>query len=49
MFEQCLECSNNVCIFSLRFQKWKIITGKTPFFVIGPFCTLHSIHLNIGF
>ena len=22
---------------------------KTPFFVIGPFCTPHSIYLDIGF
>ena len=27
----------------------RIVTGKTPFFVIGPFCTHHSICLNIGF
>ena len=30
-------------------QKNKVITGKIPFFVIGPFCTHHSICLNIGF
>ena len=30
-----------------NFQKNKVITGKTPFFVIGPFCTHHSIFLNI--
>ena len=30
-------------------QKNKIVTGKTPFFVIGPFCAHHSICLNIGF
>ena len=24
-------------------------TGKTPFFVVRPFCTHHSICLNIGF
>ena len=27
----------------------KVVTGKTPFFVVGPFCTHHSICLNIGF
>ena len=27
----------------------KVVIGKTPFFVIGPFCTYHSICLNIGF
>ena len=32
-----------------NFQKNKVVTGKTPFFVIGPFCTHHSICLNIGF
>ena len=31
------------------FQKNKAVTGKTPFFVMGPFCTHHSICLNIGF
>ena len=30
-------------------KKNKVVTGKTPFFVIGPFCTPHSICLNIGF
>ena len=24
-------------------RKNKVVTGKTPFFVIGPFCTPHSI------
>ena len=31
-----------------NFQK-KVVTGKTPFFEIGPFCTPHSIFPNIGF
>ena len=26
-----------------NFQKHKLVTGKIPFFVIGPFCTPHSI------
>ena len=26
-----------------KFQKHKVVTDKTPFFVIGPFCTHHSI------
>ena len=30
-------------------QKNKAVTGKTLFFVIGPFCTHHSNCLNIGF
>ena len=30
-------------------QKNKVVTGKTPLFVIGPFCSRHSICLNIGF
>ena len=31
------------------FQKNKVVTGKAPFFAIGPFCTHHSICLNTGF
>ena len=31
------------------FQKNKAVTGKTPLFVVGPFCSRHSICLNIGF
>ena len=31
------------------FEKDEVVTGTTPFFVIGPFCTNHSICLNIGF
>ena len=31
------------------FQKNKVVTGKTLLFVIGPFCSRHSICLNIGF
>ena len=31
-----------------NFQK-KVVTGETPLFLIGPFCTQHSICLNIGF
>ena len=27
----------------------KVVIGKTLFFVIGPFCTPHSICLKIGF
>ena len=30
-------------------KKNKVVTGKTPLFVIGPFCSCHSICLNIGF
>ena len=26
-----------------------VVTGKTPLFVIGPFCSGHFICLNIGF
>ena len=32
-----------------NFQENKVVTGKTPFFVIGPFCSHHSICLNIDF
>ena len=31
------------------FQKQKVVTGKTPLFVIGPLCSRHSICVNIGF
>ena len=31
------------------FQKDKAVTGKTPVFVIGQFCSRHSIFLNTGF
>ena len=31
------------------FQKNKVITDKTPLFVIGPFCSRHSVCLSIGF
>ena len=31
------------------FWKNKLVTGKTPSFVIGSLCTLHSICLNICF
>ena len=41
-FEEILKLKQN-------FQKNKVVTGKTPFFEIGPFCTHHSICLNIGF
>ena len=30
-----------------NFRKIKKVTGKTPFFEIGPFCTPHSICLYI--
>ena len=33
----------------ITFSKKKVVTGKTPFFAIGLFCTAHSICLNIGF
>ena len=32
-----------------NFRKRKVVTGKTLFFVIGQFCSPHSICLNIGF
>ena len=32
-----------------NFQLNKVVTGKNPFFVIGPFYTPHFICLNIGF
>ena len=38
-----------VLIMKQKFQENKLVTGKTPLSVIGPFCTPHSINLNIGF
>ena len=32
-----------------NFQNNKEVTGKTRFFVIGPFCTHNSIYLKIIF
>ena len=32
-----------------NFQKNKVVTGKPPFFLIGPFCSHHFICLNTGF
>ena len=31
------------------FQKSKTVTGKTPLFLFGQFCSRHSLCLNIGF
>ena len=31
-----------------NFPKNKVVTGQTPLLVIGPFCSCHSICLNIG-
>ena len=38
-------------VFKLKQNFWKdkIVTGKTPFFVMGQFSNLHSFCLNIGF
>ena len=49
-----VDTSNQVFIGAVlklkqNFQKNKVVTGKTPFFVIGSFCSHHSICLNIGF
>ena len=30
----------------IKFSKNKVVSGKTPLFVIGPFCNPHSICLN---
>ena len=29
-------------------KKKYIVTGKTLFFVIGPFCTPHFVYFNLG-
>ena len=44
---QCLQ--KKVLKLKQYFQKNKAVTGKTPFFVIGPFGTPHFIYLSIGF
>ena len=31
------------------FQKNKVVTGRTPLFLIGPFCSRRFICRNIGF
>ena len=31
-----------------NFQKTKVVSGKTPFFVIGPFCNSNSICIYTG-
>ena len=31
-----------------KFPKKKVVIGKTLFFVIGPFCTLHSSVLTLA-
>ena len=44
-------CKSNqikVLRLKLNFQKNEAVKGKSKFFVIGPFCTPHSICLNIG-
>ena len=39
LFKEVLKLKQN-------FQKNKVVTGETTFYVIGPFCTNHSICLN---
>ena len=45
-----VDSSNQLFIRVLKlkqnFQKYKVVTGKTLLFVIGPFCTYHSVCLN---
>ena len=38
-----------VLILKLNLQNNKVVSGKTPFFVIGSFCTFPSNCLNISF
>ena len=33
----------------IRAWKYNVVTGKTPFFVIGSLCTYPSVYLNTGF
>ena len=39
----------DICVVGTSNQKNKIVTGKTPFFVIGLFCAHRSICLSIEF
>ena len=39
----------NILKLEQIFEKYKVVTGKTPLFVIGPFCSPHSVCLNIDF
>ena len=43
--------SNQLSIrgFFQNFRETKVLTGKTPFFMIGSFCTPYSIYPNIEF
>ena len=44
--------SNQLCIkkvLVLQQNSQKVVTGKTQFFVIGPFCISHFLYRNIGF
>ena len=33
----------------IKYSKNKVVSDKTPLFVIGPFCIRNSICINIGF
>ena len=43
------QLSLRVSYTEIKFSKNKVVSGKTTLFVTGPFCTPHSICLNIGF
>ena len=36
-------------MLKLNFQNNEIVSGKSLFFVIGPFCTPHSVILTLAF
>ena len=36
-------------MLKLNFQKNKVVSGETPLYIIGTFCTPHFIILNIDF
>ena len=38
-----------VCYAQIKFSKNQVVSGKTLFFVVGPFYTPHAICLSIGF
>ena len=47
--EQQINSLKEVLKLKENFKKNKVVNGETRFFVIGPFCTHHSICLNTGF
>ena len=50
MHKEKIQRFRKVWIFEWLVRQINIgVTGKTPFILIGPFCTSHSVYLKIGF